>query len=482
MQKTVADVFGIKQPAPYKSKQNPDKTNNDSLLCGLELEVEHLPNGHAWYMDNAGNFWSVVEDGSLRPRGEAWEFVSRPATLGVALAELRHILEKMKWDERNYSDRCSVHVHTNVLDMTQAQVANLALVYPVIEAVLFQFVNHYKCKDKQGYCRDTNLYCIPWSDCRMNRNFIEKFFANPAMLVPDRRGLGTRAWEKYTALNFKPIGEHGTVEWRHMHGTADMEKLTKWLNMIGSIMKFCKEQEFMDIVKTIKVLNDVSTYQQFFQSVLGGNLEYKEEYRAPMAEGVVNAKYSLINWEANKDKPKKPVLTPPSATGEWAWTAGALNQGVDEPEVIDPDEMQDRAWMQQQLREPPRQPAAGAPVALPNADRPFQWADVQAARPADLAVRGFQRAEQADRGPAPADQVWRDAQPATPAAVAAQLQQMEADRQARQAQMEAELARARNTLGMAPRQPQPLDRATTGPITRVNRLNPFADPRRRGPR
>lgn len=303
-QKLVGEVFGIPSPKPYKGKQNPDKVTNPDLMVGMELEVENLPHGMGWYQDHSAPFWTVVEDGSLRPRGESWEFVSKPALLGTALAELRILVEKMKWTDRNYSDRCSVHVHTNVLDFTQEQVANLALVYPVVEAILFQYVNHHKKQEEQGYCRDTNLYCIPWSSCRMNRNFIEKFFDNPAVFVPDRRGLGVRAWEKYTALNFLPIAEHGTVEWRHMHGTADMEKLTTWLNIVGSIMKFCKENTFDDIVKTIKVLNDVSTYQQFFTAVLGGVLEYKAEYRSPMAEGVINAKYSLINWEANKGKDK----------------------------------------------------------------------------------------------------------------------------------------------------------------------------------
>jgi hypothetical protein len=305
MDQTVADVFGLDAPKPYKGKQNPDKCSNDALMVGVELEIENIPNGATWYQERTGSFWSVVEDGSLRPRNEAWEFVSRPAMLGTTLAELRLLFQKFGFNDDNYSDRTSVHVHTNVQDFTQAQIANLALVYPVFESVLFQFVNHYKAKEKQGYCRDTNLYCVPWSQCRMNRNFIEKFFDDPSIFVPDRRGLGTRQWEKYTALNFIPISEKGTVEWRHMHGTADMEKLSIWLNIIGSVMKFCKSNSFDDIVKTIKVLNDVSTYHEFFTSVLGDTLPYLEEYRQPMAEGVVNAKYSLMNWEVNKNKPKE---------------------------------------------------------------------------------------------------------------------------------------------------------------------------------
>jgi hypothetical protein len=314
MKKQIIEVFGMNAVKPYKSKQSPDKTTNDDLIVGLELEIENLPRGQDVYAEAAGSLWGVVEDGSLRPRGEAWEFISRPAPLGVAIAEMRILFDKLKITEDNYSDRCSVHVHTNVQDFTQEQLANLALVYPVVEGILFQFVNHYKKKEEQGYCRDTNLYCIPWSDCRMNRSFVDTFFNNPARFIPGRRGeLGSRTWEKYTALNFIPVGEKGTVEWRHMHGTCDMDKLSKWLNLIGSIMRFCRDNEFTDIVKTIKVLNDVSTYQQFYSAVLGDTLPYLEEYRRPMSEGVINAKYSLVNWEKGKtEKPKEKAAKPAS--------------------------------------------------------------------------------------------------------------------------------------------------------------------------
>lgn len=294
----VRDVFGNMTPpmAPYTRGVVGMNTTNDSLLCGIELEIENLRDGMGYYADEAGSFWAVEEDGSLRPRGQAWEFISGAAPMSHVLAETQHLFRRFGIDEeRNYSDRCSVHLHTNVQDWTQQQLASLALVYPVFEGALFQFVNHFKKKEEQGYCRDTNLYCIPWSDCRHNRNFVENLFTNPA---------NVRNWQKYTALNFLPILDKGTVEWRHLHGTCDMEKITIWFNIIGAMMRYCKNTPFEQIVATIQAMNDVSTYQQFFEEVLMRSLPYNEDYRRLMAEGVINAKYSLINWEANKDKPK----------------------------------------------------------------------------------------------------------------------------------------------------------------------------------
>lgn len=312
---TIGVAWGHKAPTPYRTRLSDVKrVVNDNILCGVELEIESTGNSAGYYHDHVTEFWNVTEDGSLRPRGESWEFVSRPATIGVALTEMEYFFQKFKFtDERNYSDRTSVHVHTNVQDWTYEQLAGLSLIYPVFESVLFQYVNHYKKREEQGYCRDTNLYCIPWSDCRHNRNFVQKFL-NQASII--------RNWQKYTALNFLPIQDKGTVEWRHMHGTADMEKLTTWFNIIGAIMQYCKNTSFDEVVKTIKVLNDVSTYQQFFSAVLLDTLPYDETYRRLMAEGVVNAKYSLINWEADKDQPKKDkktVSTLGGRAGEWGF-------------------------------------------------------------------------------------------------------------------------------------------------------------------
>lgn len=284
-------------PAVGTSRLTPINTINQELICGVELEIENLPQGAGWYIDRSRPFFRVEEDGSLRPRGESWEFISSPAPMGVVLAEMQELFPKIGVrEDQNYTDRCSVHVHTNVQDFTKEQLSNLTLIYPVFEEVLFQYVNHHKKKEEQGYCRDTNLYCIPWSACRLNRNMVEKILENPIHM---------RNWQKYTALNFLPITEHGTVEWRHMHGTCDMEKLTTWFNIIGAIMLYVKNTSFDEIVKAIKVMNDVSTYQQFFHTVLQGSLPYDDEYRRLMADGVVNAKYSLINWEANKKNPKE---------------------------------------------------------------------------------------------------------------------------------------------------------------------------------
>lgn len=293
---TVSRVFGVLAPKVVKSTLKPaNDCVNPGLVCGVELETENCQMGGDHYVGQIGTkAWKMERDGSLRPPETSWEFISKPLEMQFLLPELERFFSLTKFNDTNYSDRCSVHVHTNVTDLTQKQLATLALVYVVFEDVLFQYVNHHKKKEDQGYCRDTNIYCIPWNQCRMNLNLVNKIFFDPVNTL--------HGWQKYTALNLIPITTQGTVEWRHMHGTADMEKLKTWLNIIGAIMKFARDSSFEETVATIKLLNDTSAYHQFFDLVLCGQVAFEEQYQPAMSEGVINAKYSLISWEKFRGK------------------------------------------------------------------------------------------------------------------------------------------------------------------------------------
>jgi hypothetical protein len=279
--------MGIKPPKFVESKFPLHKCTNENLGCGIELEIENVGEYERALLMIDPSVWGVVEDGSLRPQRLSWEFVSLPMKMSSLLAELEQFFSKNQFNEAHYSDRTSIHVHTNVLDFTPKQLATLCLVYTVVEDILFEFTNHYNKGNRESYYRDTNIYCIPWTQCRMNYEFVRQLFKSTKK--------ATQGWQKYTALNLLPICEHGTVEWRHMHGTNDFDKLSKWLNIIGCIMQFSKERDFDDVSKVIISLNDTSAYQQFFNQIFGLTLEYTDEYARRMAEGVLSAKYSLIN-------------------------------------------------------------------------------------------------------------------------------------------------------------------------------------------
>lgn len=291
---TIRDVFGVPPPKVASFKHSSTaKVVNPDLVIGMELETENCAFDADTYLKllRPVNFGATT-DGSLR--GNAYEFISKPMRSEEALPALTKYFELTKFTAANYSDRCSVHVHVNCTDLEPSTVANVAILYTLVEEILFTFV---------GGNRDSNIYCIPWNQCRSHLDLVRRFLDDP--------GSTLRRWSKYTALNLLPLAKLGTIEFRQMHGTADIEKLTTWVNLIGSLFKVAKEYELNDLIAEVTQLNSNSHYEAFFNRMVSGLLPYDEVYRPKMEEGVIFAKYSLISMNA----PKKPTLKAATTAG-----------------------------------------------------------------------------------------------------------------------------------------------------------------------
>lgn len=311
----VANTFGITMPRVFKFKDSEECSLPDQVL-GVEIETELCTHNSDWYHTNLKPFGiDTKTDGSLRTvnRLPAYEFITRPTAMSNLLPVLRGFYQVTGFNEQNYTDRTSVHVHANCVDMTWEQVANLALIYTVVEEILFEFVNN-RPGYRDNWSRDTNIYCVPWNQCRNHLGLINSFIKTPLE--------GVARWQKYTALNLAPLQTFGTVEFRHMHGTANMTKLATWINLIGSIMKMAKAQNLADLSAEINNLNTTSHYEKFFHDALGGYLPYTEVYRRKLEEGVIFAKYSMASFRQKKTKTTQeaPRIAP-----------GTVGTGTDNP-------------------------------------------------------------------------------------------------------------------------------------------------------
>ena len=287
------DVFGVAKPKVAKYAKAAEGCVVSDLVIGLELETENCNTMTAkdyTKIANAHNF-DLATDGSLR--GAAYEFISRPMRTDNCLMALDEFFKAMKFGDANYSDRCSVHVHVNCTDMEMEQISSLALLYTVIEEIMFEYV---------GAARDTNIYCIPWNQCRQHLDLINKFLADPSSSL--------KRWNKYTALNLLPLANIGTVEFRQMHGTADIKKLSLWINLIGSLFKWAKTYELKSLINELKSLNSNSQYEAFFTKIVSGLLPYNEIYREKLEEGVILAKFSLTSIERKRNKPSAKAEIP----------------------------------------------------------------------------------------------------------------------------------------------------------------------------
>lgn len=281
LEAVIGEFYAKVTPEAFNSRHGTEAVPSPNVPVGLELEIE------GWQWDRRHPGFTFTEDGSLRNNGI--EAVSLPVRLMHAPGLLRSFFHAFPVTAENYSDRCSTHVHMNVLDLTFEQLATLCLLYQTIERLLFGFV---------GQDRDKNIFCVPWSQSGMNYRFVSEM-AYDAHYV-------CRRWQKYTALNLQPVTTQGSVEFRHLHGTNDVTLITNWLRILGRMREYAVANRLEKVTEAIKSMNTVSNYGQWLEDVFQqdvGLLRF-DGFEKQLSLGVVDTKFMLIQPEKPKVKPK----------------------------------------------------------------------------------------------------------------------------------------------------------------------------------
>lgn len=320
--KTVAQWLG-KGDVPKKNfpKALPLDAADPQLVYGVELEIEHTRMAE-WEVPGI----TAVADGSLRHNG--MEYITEPMTFSNLGYCLGTFFGKAKVTAENYSERCSVHVHTNCLDLTFDQLSTVCLLYQTFERLLYTYI---------GHDRDKNIFCVPWSETNLTYNIINH--------IKTQQQTKLKQWQKYTGLNLLPLFTQGTIEWRHMHGHHDGARILEWCNLIGSIYQYARTHTFDNTKAMILQLNTNSQYTGALESVFGrftGVLR-SPEMEQKLEDGVLDVKYALLGDLNKVDVAGKKVKVP-------------LGDPEEEQEDDAEDDMVDellRDWA-----EPPEAPAA----------------------------------------------------------------------------------------------------------------------------
>lgn len=278
----LGDYYEKKSPTGYKSGHGVVALPAPDTIVGLELEIE------SFTLDQPHLFGGFVftTDGSLRNNGI--EAVTRPIRMMHVPALLKAFFAQFQITERNYSERCSTHVHMNVLDMTIEQVTNLCLLYQTLERLLFRFV---------GHDRDKNIFCVPWYQSGLSFDLTAKVFGDANYTF--------RRWQKYCALNLIPISTQGSVEFRHLHGTCDVEKITQWLTLLGCMKEYAMRRSFDQIQRAILEMNTISNYNTWLDEVFQqhvGLLKVDSSFESHLSAGVVDSKLMLVSEFSGKKK------------------------------------------------------------------------------------------------------------------------------------------------------------------------------------
>ena len=148
----------VKVYALTKSTQPPTiQETCAGLVYGVELEIENIPNWDGMAVSGMRS----TEDGSLRNSGR--EFITHPMALPTLAFVLQTFFGKNKLTDNNYSERCSVHIHANIQDLSWDELESLCMVYQVMERALFSWI---------GHDRDQNIFCTPWAQTNITHDVV----------------------------------------------------------------------------------------------------------------------------------------------------------------------------------------------------------------------------------------------------------------------------------------------------------------------
>lgn len=242
---------------------------HDMSYVGIEVEVEGIPGG----IRGLSPVWAPKADGSLRNNGT--EYVTMPIPVQHAEWALFLLMNSLP-KSADFSERTSIHVHMNVRHMTPNQIKGLIALYLAVEKLLFRF---------EGNGRDSSIFCVPLTQATLLDSLYSLTAAN----------FGTQAWMKYTAMNLLPILTFGTIEFRHMAGTSDWRKITRWISLLMRMQDYALKNSPETVIERIAALNTSSMYRHFLLDVFRdqASLFPVDNLQQDMEKNILQVKLSL---------------------------------------------------------------------------------------------------------------------------------------------------------------------------------------------
>lgn len=204
---TVAEVFGIKKLVAGD--------------VGIEIEVEgrRLP--------IAERYWRNEHDGSLRGPENREYVLAEPSSIKRAELALKYlgILYKQNNTEVHDTVRAGVHVHINVQKLNIVELYNYLTLFFIFEEPLVKFCGEH---------REGNLFCLRSLDAEFLLSELRMAVINSDYyrLVSDDL--------RYGAVNVKALGTYGSLEFRTMRGTRDLDLILTWAKVLLSLREAAK--------------------------------------------------------------------------------------------------------------------------------------------------------------------------------------------------------------------------------------------------
>ena len=217
---------------------------------GVEIEAEgyHLPqyNIPSWHREHDGSLNNGVEYVLRQPM--------KLMGVRVAILELSAAVKKSR-ARVDSTIRTGVHVHVNMQKATKAQLFNMIVMWAIFEEVLL---------DRCGIGRKGNLFCLP---LRKADNVISIM----RMVAEDSAYADSMDNDqyRYCAVNVVSLHKFGSLEFRALRTSADMNVTYHWAKLLLNMKKVaCAYKNPMHILDELDRDGVYAMYRKVFHKSL----------------------------------------------------------------------------------------------------------------------------------------------------------------------------------------------------------------------
>jgi hypothetical protein len=233
---------------------------------GVEYEIEAIDD-----CDSIGKDFKIVIDHSLRNNGK--EFITYPVNFDVTLELFSQLHRNLILNNvfNPFSDRTSIHVHVNMSHLTIKEVVQFVRMYVITEPIWMRFA---------GPVRANNIFCVP-----LYSTYLPKYYnSNLTQMIAN--------WHKYTAFNLLPLKTLGTIEFRHLYGTDNLDIFTKWMSSINNLINWSRTTSDFDIIAFLTKGNVASFIRKVLEHLITN--ETDDELEQICAPTMLDLKLSFI--------------------------------------------------------------------------------------------------------------------------------------------------------------------------------------------
>lgn len=270
-----------------------------TCFIGLEHEYEGVKEP-TLPKHTFSDFWTYHEEGSLKDYGAEYVFAS--PMFGVdAFNALEWLVSHAKTSGWKCTKRTGIHVHLDVRDLTVPQLAGLCIVYAALEPILYHWV---------GNGRDASHFCIPLY--RADEALLDACSIISSALRDDKvdghsASFVAGEYQRYAGFNLQALHKFGSIEFRQLQTTHDLNLIIDWINIILSLKAaaFKLPQSDGAVVRMIQRMGVRELLNYVFPSSIAAKLYTPKSEEEFITRGLFSARDIAVHGCGGLDWIKK---------------------------------------------------------------------------------------------------------------------------------------------------------------------------------